>query len=220
MATLTACRPVNPTSSTPLQPLGDITERLHHLNPVYVVPPRETDTIKTRDHLLFAQLDCWDCSKKITLEFRSNAMLQFAALGTEEAPEYEESLARNALRHPLMASLHLQIRTKRPASDATATEHHPCDASATEPSQAHHDNIFSSAVVEAIPCTFRDIPNNSVEAMHGLLAGRPQTSERLATVALDKLKQSPFYKMLANGELAEKPKGPTFAQIVNVVHRN
>ena len=38
----------------------------------------------------------------------------------------------------------------------------------------------------------------------GLLAGRPQISERLAAMPLDKLKPSPFYNMLADGQPAEK----------------
>ncbi len=48
-----------------------------------------------------------------------------------------------------------------------------------------------------------DIPNDSVEAIHGVLAGRPQTSERLVAMPLDKLKPSPFYNMFAGGEPAE-----------------
>jgi hypothetical protein len=43
-----------------------------------------------------------------------------------------------------------------------------------------------------------------MEAINGLLAGRPQTSERLAAMPLDKLKPSPFYNMLADGEPADK----------------
>ncbi len=93
---------------------------------------------------------------------------------------------------------------KPPASDATTTEHSQSDAAATEPNQTQRDNVLSCVVVEAMPCTFTDIPNDSVEAINGLLAGRPQTSERLATVPLDKLKPSPFYNMLADGEPAEK----------------
>ena len=49
-----------------------------------------------------------------------------------------------------------------------------------------------------------DIPNDAVEAIHVLLAGCPPTSERLVAVPLDKLKPSPFYNMLADGEPADK----------------
>ena len=58
--------------------------------------------------------------------------------------------------------------------------------------------------MEAIPCTFTDIPDDSVEAIHGLFAGSAQTSERLATVPVDKLRPSPFYNMLADGKSVEK----------------
>jgi hypothetical protein len=43
-----------------------------------------------------------------------------------------------------------------------------------------------------------------VEAIHGLLAGSSQDSERLAMVPLDKLRPSPFYNMLADGKPVEK----------------
>ena len=59
-------------------------------------------------------------------------------------------------------------------------------------------------VVEAVPCTFTDIPNDSVEAIRGLLAGCPQTSERLAAFSLDRLEPSPFYNMVAAGEPIDK----------------
>ena len=78
------------------------------------------------------------------------------------------------------------------------------DASPTKPSQTQFDNLLSSVVVEAVPCTFNNIPNDSVQAIHGLLAGFLQTSDRLAAVPLDTLKPSPFYNMLANGEPAAK----------------
>jgi len=78
MATLTACRLVDPQSTTPSDLLGDATEHLYQLNHVYVVPPSKTDTIKTRDNRLFASLECWDHSKKILLGVRSKAMLQLA----------------------------------------------------------------------------------------------------------------------------------------------
>ena len=59
-------------------------------------------------------------------------------------------------------------------------------------------------MVEVEPCTFTDIPDDSVEAIHGLFAGSAQTSERLAAVPLDKLRPSPFYNMLADGKPVEK----------------
>ena len=59
-------------------------------------------------------------------------------------------------------------------------------------------------VVEAMPCTFDDIPNDSVEAVHGLLAGRQQASDRMIATPLHTLKSSPFYNMLIDDEPADK----------------
>ena len=59
-------------------------------------------------------------------------------------------------------------------------------------------------VVEAMPCTFDDIPTDSVEAIYGLLAGRQQASDRIVATPLDKLKASPLYNMLIDDEPADK----------------
>ena len=105
-------------------------------------------------------------------------------------------MANDELRHPLLVSLrlHLHTKTKKPETQGNATEL----------SQSQGDNILSTVVVEAVPCTFTDIPNDSVEAIRGLLAGCPQSSERLAAFSLDKLEPSPFYNMLAAGEPIDK----------------
>ena len=194
MATLTACRLVDPTCATPSSILGDATEHLYQLNHVYVIPPSKTDAIKTDDGRLFARLEVWDYSKNISLAFRSKAMLHLASLGDDQQQQYEELVANGELRHPVLASLRLQMQTKTKKPDA----------SPTKPSQTQFDNLLSSVVVEAVPCTFNNIPNDSVQAIHGLLAGFLQTSDRLAAVPLDTLKPSPFYNMLANGEPAAK----------------
>ena len=55
-----------------------------------------------------------------------------------------------------------------------------------------------------MPFTLADIPIDSVDAINGALAGRPQTSEPLVAVPLDELKSSPFYNMLANDKPADK----------------
>ena len=90
MATLTACRLMDPTSTSASNILGDATEHLYQLNHVYIVPPMKTDTIKTKDGTrLFALLDIWDYSKKISLAFRSKAMLQLATLAEGQEKEYE-----------------------------------------------------------------------------------------------------------------------------------
>ena len=194
MATLTACRLVDPTCATPSSILGDATEHLYQLNHVYVIPPSKTDAIKTDDGRLFARLEVWDYSKNISLAFRSKAMLHLASLGDDQQQQYEELVANGELRHPVLASLRLQMQTKTKKPDA----------SPTKPSQTQFDNLLSSVVVEAVPCTFINIPNDSVQAIHGLLAGFLQTSDRLAAVPLDTLKPPPFCNMLANGEPAAK----------------
>ena len=103
-------------------------------------------------------------------------------------------------RHPLLASLRLQIKLR----PSTATGSSQTDAAATEPSNIQSDTVLSSVVVEAVPCRCTDIPNDSMEAINGLLAGHPKTSERLTAMPLDRLRPSPFYNMLADGEPADK----------------
>ena len=159
-----------------------------------MIPPSKTDAIKTDDGRLFARLEVWDYSKNISLAFRSKAMLHLASLGDDQQQQYEELVANGELRHPVLASLRLQMQTKTTKPDA----------SPTKPSQTQFDNLLSSVVVEAVPCTFSNIPNDSVQAIHGLLAGFLQTSDRLAAAPLDTLKPLPFYNMLANGEPAAK----------------
>ena len=89
---------------------------------------------------------------------------------------------------------HLRSLLSRLLPTATATEH----------GQTQSDNFLSAVVVEVEPCTFTDIPDDSVDAIHGLFAGSAQTSERLAAVPLDKLRPSPFYNMLADDKPVEK----------------
>ena len=97
-------------------------------------------------------------------------MLQLASLQNGREKEYEELHATGELRHPLLASLrlHLQSKPRKSEPEAFATEH----------SQTQSDNIVSAVVVEADPCTFTDIPDDSVVAMHGLFAGSAQNSKR------------------------------------------
>ena len=196
MATLTACHLVDPMCATPASLLGDATEHLYQLNHVYVTLPTKEASIKTKDNRLFARLDVWDSTKKITVAFRGKAMLQLASLENDQDKEYERLLATDELRHPLLVSLRLLLQSKpeKPEQEATATEH----------SQTQSDNKLSAVVVEVEPCTFTDIPDDSVDAIHGLFAGSAQTSERLAAVPLDKLRPSPFYNMLADGKPVEK----------------
>ena len=196
MATLTACRLVDPTCATSVCTLGEAAEHLYQLNHVYVALPNKEDRIKTKDDRLFARLDVWDYSKKISLAFRSKAMLQLASLADDQAQEYEQLLANDELRHPLLASLRVHMQSK--------TQKNESESNDTEPSSTQPDNVLSAIVVEAAPCTFTDIPNDSVHAIHGLLAGSTQTSERLAAVSLNQLRPSPFYNMLIDGKPVDK----------------
>ena len=159
-------------------------------------------------------MDVWDYSKKISLAFRGKAMLQLASLGEDEAKEYEERLANKELRHPRLASLRLRVKNKpqNQESDAWSPVARTPDGArspmARTPGKGMNaeepDKVFSAIVVEAAPCTFTEIPNESVEALQGLLAGCAQTSERLAAVPLDKLRPSPFHNMLADGKPVHK----------------
>ena len=195
MATLTACHMVDPMCASPASLLGDATEHLYQLNHVYVPPPTKEASIKYKERL-FARFDVWDATKKISVGFRSKAMLQLAGLEKEQEKDYEQQLANDELRHPLLVSCRLLLQSKpeNPEQEATATEH----------SQTQSDNKLSAVVVEVEPCTFTDIPDDSVDAIHGLFAGSAQTSERLAPVPLAKLQPSPFYNMLADGKPVEK----------------
>jgi hypothetical protein len=65
--------------------------------------------------------------------------------------------------------------------------------------------VLSDIVVEAEPRTFAEVPNDPVDAIHGLLAAAlPLSSERLAAASLEKHKPSPLYNMLSNGEPLDK----------------
>ena len=196
MATLTACQVLDPCCAVPGNLFGDATEHLYQLNHVYVPTPTKETNIKTKDDRLFAQLDVWDHTKKITLAFRSKAMLQLASLEESQTAEYEQLLATDELRHPILASMRVRVYSKPQQREPEDT--------ATELGQTQLDNAISAVVVEAAPCSFTDIPNDTVKAIHGLLTGFAQTSERLAVVPLDKLRSSPFYNMLADGKPVEK----------------
>ena len=84
MATLTACHLVDPMGATPASLLGTATEHLYQLNHVYVTLPTKEANIKTKDDRLFTRLDVWDVTKKITVAFRSKAMLQLASLQKDQ----------------------------------------------------------------------------------------------------------------------------------------
>ena len=112
-ATLSACGVLASNSKCEAL-LGNATEHLYQLNNVYVQPPTKTDSICTgSDNRLWALLDCWDFSHKITLGFRAKTMLQLAQLPETGSQLYEDQHACGALRHPVLASLRVRIKKKK-----------------------------------------------------------------------------------------------------------
>ena len=197
-ATLSACSLL--TSSAKLEGLlGNATEHLYQLNNLYVMPPSKMDSISTgsNDHL-WALLECWDYSKKLTIAFRSKAMLQLAQLEPHEAQIYKDQHSSGELRHPVLASVRVRVQKK-------SNEQGTSQPAATEHGESANTPTLSIVAVEAEPCTLAEIPNDSVDAIHGLVAAGPATtSERLAATTLQDLKPSPFYNMEADGEPADK----------------
>ena len=181
--------------------LGSEDEQLYQLNNLYVVPPSKADSITTgTNNHLWTQLDCWDYSKKITIAFRSKAMLELAQLKPEESEIYKDQHTSGELRHPVLASVRVRVQKKKEATEHKAEN----DEQGTSQTDATEHRL-SVIAVEAEPCTFTEIPNDSVDAIHGLVAAGPAaTSERLAATTLRNLKPSPFYNMEADEEPADK----------------
>ena len=199
-ATLSACSLLT-SNAKHERLLGSEDEHLYQLNNLYVVLPNKADSITTgtNDHL-WTQLDCWDYSKKITIAFRAKAMLDLAQLGPDESQIYKDQHASGELRHPVLASVRVRIQKKKEATEHK-TENDEQGTSQTDATE----HRLSVIAVEAEPCTFTDIPNDSVDAIHGLVAAGPAaTSERLAATTLRNLKSSPFYNMEADEEPADK----------------
>jgi hypothetical protein len=161
--------------------LGDAAEHLYQLNHAHTPPPSKTDSIVTNiDGRLFTQLDCWDNSKKITLAFRSKATQQLAQIPEGKYEEYKDAHINGELRHPLLASARVHVKKK---DNAQSTQ----GADAEEHSQTAKDSALLAIVVEAEPCAFAEVPNDSVDAIHGLLAAAlPLPSERPAASSLEK----------------------------------
>ena len=71
------------------------------------------------------------------------------------------------------------------------------------------DRDMTALAVEAEPVGFgagNEIPNDSVEALRGLLAaGGPAGSERLVATRLKDISHSPFYNLTVGGSLQRKP---------------
>ena len=184
--------------------LGNATEHLYQLNHVHVQAPTKTDSITTSDGTrLFTQLTCIDFSRSAQLFFRSEAMLQLAQLTKGQEGDYRELVANDEVRHPLLVSLRVRVRPRNGGMTEPSQGNQTSDASGLPISHSDAAGL-SIIVVEVEPYTFADIPNDSIDAIHGLLACQPKTSDRLATSRLNLLSPSPFYNMLANGEPADK----------------
>ena len=136
------------------------------------------------ENKLFVVFDCWDFSKKIQLGFREKAVLSLAQLNDSESATYVDALNAHEIKHPLLASLRVRVK-KDPATDDS------------------HVNLL---VVEAMPVCWdadAEIPNDSVDALHGLLAtGGPLSSERLMAASLSEIVDSPFYNMTVNPRIS------------------
>ena len=199
-ATLSACSLLT-SNAKHAELLGSEDEHLYQLNNLYVVPPSKADSITTgtQNHL-WTLLDCWDYSKKITIAFRSKAMLGLAQLGPDESQIYKDQHTSGELRHPVLASVRVRVQKRKEATEHKAEN----DEQGTFQTDATEHRL-SVIAVEAEPCTFTEIPNDSVDAIHGLVAAGPATtSERLAATTLRNLKPSPFYNMEADEEPADK----------------
>ena len=180
-ATLTACSILDGNAARAHASLldDDAAEHVYQLNHVFVPAPAPTHSVKY-DGRLFAVFDCWDFSQKLQLGFRSKAMRSLAGVSAED---YEAALAQGELRRPLLASL--RVRVKKGTGD--------------------HD--FAALVVEASPLALAedDIPNGSMDALHGLVAaGGALTPERMIAASVSEVAHSPFYNLTVQGNPAEK----------------
>ena len=93
-------------------------------------------------------------------------MLALATLADGQTQEYEDLINNDELRHPLLASLRVRVQLKkRHEVQDNTTESSQTQAS--QSSQTQDDATLSCVVVEAMPCTFTDIPNDMHMGYHG-----------------------------------------------------
>ena len=178
-ATLTACSVLDIRAASHELLEDDATEHVYQLNHVYVPAPAATQDVM-HEGRLFAIFDCWDFSMKLQIAFRAKAMASLAAV---DADSYTTALSTGELRHPLLSSLRVRVKKSTGDRDLTA--------------------IVVEA--ESLNLEAHDIPNDSVDALHGLLAaGGPPAAERLIAAHLPEITNSPFYNMAVAGEPAEK----------------
>ena len=184
-ATLSACSILDMKANA-MHLLDDAdAEHIYQLNHVYVPSPTAGQTVQYENRL-FVVFECWDFSKKIQLAFREKAILSLAQQEESDPVKYVAALNADEIKHPLLASLRVRVKKSGNTDDS-------------------HINML---VVEATPVCWdagAEIPNDSVTALHGLLAtGGPPSSERLVAARLQEIAHSPFYNMTVAGESAEK----------------
>ena len=184
-ATLSACSILDMKSNAVNLLDEAAAEHIYQLNHVYVPSPTAGQTVQYENRL-FVVLDCWDFSKKIQLAFREKAILSLANQEESDPTKYVAALNAHEIKHPLLASL--RVRVKK--SEITDHSH------------------INTLVVEATAVCWgaaAEIPNDSVNALHGLLAtGGPPSSERLVAATLPEIAHSPFYNMTVASEPAER----------------
>ena len=184
-ATLSACSILNMKANAANLLDDAAAEHVYQLNHVYIPSPTSGRTV-LYENRLFVVFDCWDFSKKILLGFREKAILSLAQQEDSDSAAYVAALNAHEIKHPLLASLRVRVK-KGESTD---------------------DSHINTLVVEATPVcwdTDSEIPNDSVDALHGLLAtGGPPSSERLVAASLSEIAHSPFYNMTVAGEPAEK----------------
>ena len=160
-------------------------EHIYQLNHVYVPSPTAGQTVQF-ENKLFVVFDCWGFSKKIQLAFREKAMLTLAQQEESDPVKYVAALNAHEIKHPILASLRVRVKKSKNTDDS----------------------YINALVVEATPMCWdadAEIPNDSVNALHGLLAmGGPPSTERLVLATLQEIAHSPFYNMTVAGEPAEK----------------
>ena len=173
-------------------------EHVYQLNHVYIPSPASGRTV-LYENKLFVVFDCWDFSKKIQLGFREKTIRSLAQQEDSDSAAYVAALNTHDITHPLLASLRVRVKKGDSTDDNDIYSPPPNKKTVAR---------LSTLVVEAMPVcwdTDSEIPNDSVDALHGLLAtGGPPSSERLVAARLWEIAHSPFCNMTVAGEAAEK----------------
>ena len=103
-------------------------------------------------------------------------MLQLAGIepGDDAEKTYVNKLNNGELRHPMFASLRVRVALPKPSATELGS---PLQDSANDKDR------LSVIVMEAEEFNLTDIPNDSIQAIHGVLACMPTTNDHLAAVS-------------------------------------